>query len=44
VTILIVMLAASYAAFCVWLTVRIINRKERWAKRSLAFVVVLPVL
>jgi hypothetical protein len=22
------------AAFCVWLTVRIINRRERWAKRT----------
>ena len=24
---------AAFAAFCVWLTVRIINRRERWAKR-----------
>jgi drug/metabolite transporter superfamily protein YnfA len=22
----------AFAAFCVWLTVRIINRRERWAK------------
>ena len=26
-------LAAAFAAFCVWLTVRIVNRRERWAKR-----------
>lgn len=25
-------LAAALAAFCVWLTVRIVNRRERWAK------------
>ncbi len=23
---------AAFAAFCVWLTVRIVNRRERWAK------------
>jgi hypothetical protein len=23
----------AYAAFCIWLTVRIVNRRERWAKR-----------
>ncbi len=27
-------LAVVFAAFCVWLTVRIINRRERWAKRT----------
>jgi hypothetical protein len=27
-------LAVSIAAFCVWLTVRIVNRRERWAKRT----------
>jgi hypothetical protein len=37
-------LAVFFAAFCVWLTVRIINRKERWAKWTLAAVVGLPVL
>jgi hypothetical protein len=25
-------LGIAFAAFCVWLTVRIINRRERWAK------------
>src|SRR5258707_6619504 len=31
-------------AFCLWLTVRIVNRRERWAKRMAVIVVVLPVL
>lgn len=32
-------------AFCIWLTVRIINRREHWAKRTLETVVLaLPVL
>lgn len=31
-TILFLALAVAFAAFCVWLTVRIINRRERWAK------------
>src|SRR6478752_3435066 len=34
----------AFAAFCVWLTVRIVNRQERWAKSTLAVVVGLPVL
>ena len=25
-------LAAAFAAFCLWLTVRIVNKRERWAK------------
>jgi hypothetical protein len=29
----------AFAAFCVWLVVRIVNRKERWAKWTLATVV-----
>jgi len=29
----------AFAAFCVWLTVRIVNRRERWAKWTLAVVV-----
>ena len=32
-------LAVAFAAFCVWLTVRIVNLRERWAKRTLAAVV-----
>ena len=34
----------AFVVFCVWLTVRIVNRRERWAKRTLAAVVGLPVL
>jgi hypothetical protein len=34
----------AFAAFCVWLTVRIVNRRERWAKWTLVVVVVVPVL
>ncbi|HEY3967384.1 MAG TPA: hypothetical protein VGM05_22680 [Planctomycetaceae bacterium] len=26
-------LAAAFTAFCVWLAVRIVNRRERWTKR-----------
>jgi len=34
----------AFAAFCVWLAVRIVNRKERWAKWMLATTIGLPVL
>jgi hypothetical protein len=37
-------LAVAFAGFCVWLAVRIFNRRERWAKWTLAAVVGLPVL
>ena len=37
-------LAVAFAAFCIWLTVRIVNRREQWAKWTLAAVVGLPVL
>lgn len=37
-------IAAAFAALCLWLTVRIINRRERWAKRMLAAVIAMPVL
>jgi hypothetical protein len=37
-------LGIAFAAFCIWLTVRIVNRRERWAKWTLAAVVGLPVL
>ena len=36
--------AVAFAAFCVWLTVRIVNRRERWAKWTLAAVVGVPML
>lgn len=35
----------SYAAFSIWLTVRIFNKRERWAKWTLATMIVgLPLL
>lgn len=37
-------IAIAFAAFCVWLTVRIVNRRERWANWTLAAVVGVPVL
>jgi predicted permease len=38
-TILISTLAVAFAAFCVWLTMRIVNRRERWAKWTAAALV-----
>jgi hypothetical protein len=38
------MIGIAYAALCVWLLVRIINRRERWAKGTLAGVVAMPLL
>jgi len=43
-TILLPTLAGAFSALCVWLAVRIVNRRERWAKWTLAGVVGLPVL
>ena len=43
-TIFLPTLAVAFAAFCVWRTVRIVNRRERWAKWTLAVVVGMPVL
>jgi len=37
-------MAVAFAAFCVWLAVRIVNRRERWAKWTLGMTVGLPVL
>src|SRR5258708_34991047 len=36
-------LAVAFAAFCVWLTVRIVSRRERWAKWALGAGLRLPV-
>ena len=36
--------ALAVAAFCVWLGVRVVNRRERWAKWTLATVIGMPVL
>jgi hypothetical protein len=43
-TLILPALAVVFAAFCVWLVVRIVNRRERWAKWTLAAVVGAPVL
>src|SRR5262245_28310263 len=43
-TILLPALAVTFAAFCLWLTVRMVNRRERWAKWALAATLALPVL
>jgi len=37
-------LGVVFAAFCIWLTVRIINRGEKWAKRTLTMIVGVPAL
>jgi hypothetical protein len=37
-------LAVGFAAFCVWLAVRIFNRRERWTKLTLTAMVGVPVL
>jgi cytochrome bd-type quinol oxidase subunit 2 len=34
----------AYAAICVWLTVRIVNRREKWAKQTAAVVAFVPIL
>jgi hypothetical protein len=36
--------AVTFAALCVWLAVRFINRRERWAKWALVLAVGLPAL
>ena len=44
-TILFLTFAVAFTAFCVWLTVRIVNRQERWAKWTLVVAVIgAPVL
>jgi hypothetical protein len=43
-TILLAVLGVSFTAFAVWLAVRIVNRRERWAKRvAIALIVALIV-
>ena len=34
----------ALTALCIWLTVRIVNRRERWAKRTLVVLVLVVVL
>ena len=42
-TILVPVLAVACAAFCVWLTVRIVNRQERWAKWTAVAIILLAI-
>jgi hypothetical protein len=37
-------LGVSFVAFCIWLTVRIVNRRERWAKRTAATIAAVVIL
>jgi hypothetical protein len=37
-------IAVIVAAICVWLTIRIINRRERWAKRTLVLLLALTLV
>jgi hypothetical protein len=39
-TIILAALGVAFAAFCVWLTVRVVNRKDRWAKWTAAWLAV----
>jgi hypothetical protein len=42
---LVSIVGTAFAAVCVWLGVRIVNRRERWAKRTaMAVVALLPIL
>jgi hypothetical protein len=34
-------LATTFAAFCVWVMVRIVNRRERWANRTAVAIAVI---
>jgi len=43
-SIVLFVLPVAFAALCVWLAVRIVNRRERWAKWTLAVTVGVPVL
>src|SRR5262245_28648855 len=36
---MLLIVSVAFGALCVWLTVRIVNRRERWAKRAVAAVV-----
>jgi hypothetical protein len=44
-SIVLTVLATAFAAFCIWLTVRIVNRRERWAKwTAVGSLIGIPVL
>jgi hypothetical protein len=37
-------LCVAYVGFCVWLAIRIVNRRERWAKRTAIAMAIVPLL
>ena len=37
-------IGTAFAGFCMWLAVRIFNRREKWAKRTAMALVTVPVL
>lgn len=37
-------LGFTFVCFCIWLTVRIVNRRERWAKVTVAAIIATPLL
>ena len=39
-----IVVGAAFAATCIWLTVQIVNRRERWAKWTAVALVLTPVL
>jgi hypothetical protein len=41
---LLAILGVTFGGACVWLTVRIVNRRERWAKWTLAVLISLPLI
>jgi len=43
-TVLYLTLIIAFTAFWAWLGVRIVNRKERWAKRLMAVNIAIPIL
>jgi hypothetical protein len=43
-SVFIAVLGTAFAAFVVWLAVRIVNRRERWAKRTALLLVIVPTL
>jgi hypothetical protein len=42
--IIFLVLVVAYAACAVWLTVRIVNRREKWAKRTAIALACLPIV
>jgi hypothetical protein len=43
-TLIIAALAIAFAAFCIWLGVRIVNRREKWSKRLAIILAIVSIL